>query len=414
MQLITNHGFKLLFNLTTGEFLSRRISDTSINQNCIEVTTDQFTFENDNVVLFSSFKLVYSDGKFNLHHKDIQSTQSYLKYENRGSYIGFKVEDLFITAHPDGKISIEHKWFSDWERFYFKSDITNLKQKQIDNLNQSAINIGSNHSIDSIPKIIWMYWDQLNPPNLVVRCAERIKNLHPHFEVHFLNQNSIHNFLDISEFIPNITPTHKSDVIRLMLLQKYGGVWIDSSTVLNISIDQFIDFDKNKNDINGFYMFHNLKNRTRPVIENWFMAAPQNSWFISAWLNNLYPVTQIGSAELLKQLKQREDFDVIKVRFLEKDWEYFLAYLTQQLTMLQHENKLNIKAILADDNAFGLHVKSGFFTPSRFNAIAAIAQDDLACFYPIIKFTRYDRELIDQLINEQRIVKNSFLADLLA
>ena len=84
---------------------------------------------------------------------------------------------------------------------------------------------------------IWVCWwtGEETAPLLVKRCIQSIRknaNGHP---VHLLTKDNYRKYLDIPEFIldrvknENMRLAHLSDYIRLVLLSKYGGLWLDAT-----------------------------------------------------------------------------------------------------------------------------------------------------------------------------------------
>ena len=87
---------------------------------------------------------------------------------------------------------------------------------------------------------IWTYWENLpgkKKPEYIDLCFESMKkHCSKSFNIVILNENSIKNYL------PNINPNIKNikkeeifklvDYYRLLLLYKYGGIWLDADTIV--------------------------------------------------------------------------------------------------------------------------------------------------------------------------------------
>lgn len=84
---------------------------------------------------------------------------------------------------------------------------------------------------------IWILWMQGedNMPPLIRACVKSIKENAGTHPVHVLNADNIENYVNIPTIINDklkqkiITFTHFSDIVRMALLSKYGGYWIDST-----------------------------------------------------------------------------------------------------------------------------------------------------------------------------------------
>ena len=84
---------------------------------------------------------------------------------------------------------------------------------------------------------IWICWWQglENAPEIVKRCVESIRrNAGDHLLTIITDQN-VDQYIDIPEWVKRkqaegiISRTHLSDLLRLSLLAKYGGLWLDAT-----------------------------------------------------------------------------------------------------------------------------------------------------------------------------------------
>jgi len=92
---------------------------------------------------------------------------------------------------------------------------------------------------------IWVLWYQgkENMPEIVNLCYQSIlknSNNHP---VHLITKENLICYMELPNFIykkverKQISYTHLSDIIRINLLYKYGGLWIDSTTFITAPIE---------------------------------------------------------------------------------------------------------------------------------------------------------------------------------
>lgn len=87
--------------------------------------------------------------------------------------------------------------------------------------------------------VIWFSWLQGidNAPLIVKRCLESIKEEFPDKEIRLVDLNNVFDYITLPDHIMNkwkkgiIGYAHLSDMIRLELLIKYGGYWIDSTVL---------------------------------------------------------------------------------------------------------------------------------------------------------------------------------------
>ena len=93
-------------------------------------------------------------------------------------------------------------------------------------------------------KVIWQYWGQGiaegSLPEVVKLCFASVDRYRGEYQVIRLSDDTIGEYLDVPEFVweklrgnDAFTRTFFSDLLRLMLLHTYGGVWLDATVLLS-------------------------------------------------------------------------------------------------------------------------------------------------------------------------------------
>jgi mannosyltransferase OCH1-like enzyme len=101
--------------------------------------------------------------------------------------------------------------------------------------------------MNEIPKVIWTFWDKDELPEIVQKSVENWKKHCPGFEVVIVNMSNVSQFLpeiDIESFRDGEFIQRKSDMVRLALIAKYGGIWSDASIATKKSYDWIIEEQK--------------------------------------------------------------------------------------------------------------------------------------------------------------------------
>ena len=140
-----------------------------------------------------------------------------------------------------------------------------------------------NHLGNGIPKIIWTYWSQANVmPEFNKLCIETWRKKNPDFVIHVLNDENILKFISLNElpkYFFEITPLQsRSDVVRLALLKKYGGIWMDSSIICLKSLTWC-----SNPILTGYSVTWNSLTNELDVFDSWFIACNKNSYIIKKW-----------------------------------------------------------------------------------------------------------------------------------
>ena len=142
-----------------------------------------------------------------------------------------------------------------------------------------------------LPRTIWIYWDQSELPNDINAIIKNNKNVLDGWTINVLNSDNLNTYLDTASFPKNydkLSIENKSDYIRLKLLEKNGGVWMDASIIINSKEDfenLFSECLKSNIDLMAFTLGNkDYSYNYHQYIENWFLVAPRNSKLINLWL----------------------------------------------------------------------------------------------------------------------------------
>jgi hypothetical protein len=138
---------------------------------------------------------------------------------------------------------------------------------------------------EEVPKIIWTYWDSPDIPEIVKICLTSWKNHAQNYKINIINKNTAEQYVNMPESWKELPAYRQSDIIRLLLLEKYGGIWIDASTILLKNPYSFVKQD-------GLTLFITPRTTLQnPVFENWFISAPPQNNIIKLWVSEtLYAI----------------------------------------------------------------------------------------------------------------------------
>ena len=160
--------------------------------------------------------------------------------------------------------------------------------------------------IDTINPHVWMCWFQgLNDnslPELNQKCISAWQS-NSDFDVHVLTNENIHNYvpeyfeitdryLDLSKGSARCH-AHNADLLRLLLLSKYGGTWVDSSVYPSLPFKNFYKTILPTDNPDCFFSYRYPTRRFSKregdrEISVWFLSSlfPKN-YLIESWKNKL-------------------------------------------------------------------------------------------------------------------------------
>ena len=134
-----------------------------------------------------------------------------------------------------------------------------------------------------VPKRLWMYWHQgwENAPELVRRCAATWKRHNADWDIRLLDKTHISRDTELRSVVKGMLPTmlptvqNISDIVRLHLLRRWGGVWVDATCWCMQPLDDWVESVSSRS---GFFAFSRPAS-SRPI-SNWFLAASEDSRII--------------------------------------------------------------------------------------------------------------------------------------
>lgn len=131
--------------------------------------------------------------------------------------------------------------------------------------------------------ILWLQGFNNSPP-LVKKCVESWKVYNPDWEIIKIDETNIKDYINLEKYIPcidkkNITSPSLSDIIRIGLLKKYGGLWVDSTVFCNKPLDDWLgDY------VDGGFVAIGSPAPDR-MISSWFLYAEHDNYIIDKWYN---------------------------------------------------------------------------------------------------------------------------------
>jgi len=170
---------------------------------------------------------------------------------------------------------------------------------------------------------IWICWFQgiENAPEIVKICYNSVKNELSDKKVELITKENIFDYIDFPEYIMKkwekniITDTHMSDLLRLELLIKYGGLWLDATVFCSHSnIPKYIF-----NSDLFFYQYLNIgKQGHSAVISSWLISAKSNNRILMATRHLLYEYWK-NNNEMLDYFILHY-FMTMALEFYQDDW----------------------------------------------------------------------------------------------
>lgn len=141
-------------------------------------------------------------------------------------------------------------------------------------------------------KKIWIYWEQgiENAPPLVKRCVSSVKKWNSDINLEIVSMENMNQYIEIPQDILEMHESgiigyaHFADLVRLELLYKYGGLWMDATVFCTDHLPNYIFED-------SFFMFQfpDLPASPTPrAISNWLIYSDKNHSIVEQARNLMY------------------------------------------------------------------------------------------------------------------------------
>jgi Mannosyltransferase OCH1 and related enzymes len=258
-----------------------------------------------------------------------------------------------------------------------------------------------------IPQIVWLYWHEEKLPIFIQKIIEHNKRKLPGYDFRLLNQVTVGDYLPEIVFKHKMQVSHMADVIRLELLYKYGGIWMDATVILRENLTWLEELRTMKRyDLIAYYREKSTVDLDYPVVESWFLASPPKTGFMKAWNSEFGKVKEIGY-RYYDELTKRTDYEIVSQK-IERP-AYLMINLAEQIV----SRSLGVNAYLkkSEDSALLVQEHLGWDNYAV-NYVFTQIESSLEQL-PIIKLTSGDRMLADTMYKCGLLKKRSLLGEII-
>ena len=161
-------------------------------------------------------------------------------------------------------------------------------KKKLEKKYQKAIQNFQDNYKDDLPhktsKNVWVCWFQgmEHAPMLVKKCYQHLKDTLTDRTIILITADNINKYVKLPEYIVDkwkkgqISHTHMTDLLRLELLIKYGGMWVDATVFCTSHRAQIPDYFFDSD----LFLYQTLKpgrDGQAQIISSWLISAKTNN-----------------------------------------------------------------------------------------------------------------------------------------
>jgi hypothetical protein len=215
-----------------------------------------------------------------------------------------------------------------------------------------------------LPKIIWVYWGY-NTPICIKNILKNNTSIIKKWKINFLTDATLSKYIpdkNLPVLFKEINVIQKSDWIRLYLLEKYGGCWLDAGIIINTedAINKLRDESIKKQSIyTGFYLDGRIiDNNLYSYVEAWFIMAPKNSSIIKAWRKEFEKAIHMKFYKYKKLVQKNKNLNLKNIYYDKYD-TYLTIYACFYNISQYFDSEIKKHIILykAEDTMYKIHTE---------------------------------------------------------
>jgi hypothetical protein len=208
--------------------------------------------------------------------------------------------------------------------------------------------------------------------------SNKLKELKDRWQYNFLTDDTIYEYIKSEEFPKNyssLIKQHKADWIRVCLLKKYGGCWMDASIIINNPNELENLYNKSvekKSQFTGFTYGNKKTNTGIPsYIENWFIISPKRSSLISLLYSEFTDAIEMELINYKKKIINEEvDISALTGGYgINDDNIYHTMHACIQYIIQKKDTNISMVLMRAEDSMFKVHDGCGYNDECIMNTI---------------------------------------------
>ncbi len=197
-------------------------------------------------------------------------------------------------------------------------------------------------------KYIFTFWEPKEKiPAYLKLCMKTWSHFLPEYKIVVLDYQSIDEWVGKGVFDPslyeNFSLPKQADAIRCAVLKKYGGIWMDTDTIITSPIiNEILNIKKSEFILLDHHIGFIVADKNSKILYKWFNGIQKNIKFYKQFYNN--KVVKIFITFLRPKIKNKlEDWDflgnyILKKQLKTKNTKQFLKLDKYKLKTFPENN----------------------------------------------------------------------------
>lgn len=193
-----------------------------------------------------------------------------------------------------------------------------------------------------IPRIVWSHWD-FDPPEDVQEMIDSQRVSLVNFTYMYLTAENLSSYIDIPPEYKALPENIKGDFVRVAVVVRHGGFWLDASMYCNNGGGMEFFFWKSaqvKSQLTS------IGSRFHPW--TFFFGAPKNSLYLRLWNAESNKAVKMGLSEYRKRiLEERPNDGALRKHDIYFMYDFMMDYIKK--THLKEFKKMSTVSIPISD-----------------------------------------------------------------
>ena len=230
------------------------------------------------------------------------------------------------------------------------------------------------------PRNLFLFWT--GPTPHLIQILRDLVYLHSTsgkgYTVHLITPENIGDYLhesSLPSYFHNLCPAHQADLIRVNVVCKYGGMWLDSDILIIHSLDSLFDLLETKN---GFFVRQDSVAHSTGRFTNAIFGSRPDTDIMRTWSKDVMATldkkqgkinwTDIGNV-LLERYYREERYDGYEILYgLDNLSPIHWRDLVNELILKPYENYHTVireyQPLIVLANSVYKHIETRFSSPS--------------------------------------------------
>ena len=149
------------------------------------------------------------------------------------------------------------------------------------------------HNNSTEPRNVFLYW--VGKEYKLISILRNLIYLHSTngkgYKVNLITDKNISDYIkNIPDYFSTLCPAHQADFVRVNVICDYGGIWLDSDTIVLQSLDSLFDFIKSGD---GFFIKEN-----NTILWNGIFGSKANTPLMVEWKKQMINLLDVKMGKI--------------------------------------------------------------------------------------------------------------------